>query len=743
MGVKSKAQKVIAAALVSAMAVSFIPEVFGNNDVQAATTKNLDNTIYGNWGICRPGPLDADEEWTGSYVWFGSAKNARKYRVLAPDTVRYGMASVLLDCDSAVCYKMFEGQSAKWEGSEMQSYLNNTFYNSEFTNVEKNAIMVSKESSGRYSEGSYEEYAFGKSTALNDKIFLLDGDDVLNPDYGYSSYPGHKKVSGTWTYKGGVKNHMKSDGGWWLRTTSNIYPDSCMAVVDDDGSLSYGVINSYTYYGVSPALNIQRSKIVFATAVNGYKKEPGTEYKLTLQDNSMHISASYTDLRGIEYKTTASGRLVEIPYSIAGGADRVSVIILDRSYSGGNGNGGVMLYYDELDTSGAPGDGGTGTFILPDEFDFDEWGTEYRVYILAEKLNGGHFTDYASNPVEVSMPRFYIDVVDGKADKVFANKGETVTITADPAPTGMRFTHWESYGKEVSFNNPKSAKTTFKMAGGEGYVLACYEFVEHKLTVEYDPQLVTVDGIESTDHSVLETEYKFTVKLNGAGTISVTANGKPVNPSQGYFAVVQPDEDLVVKIEAERNYSEEWVEKDGYWYYYDRHGWMYADEWCDVNGYWYYFDAEGRMMTDWQKIDGAWYYLGGNGQMRKGWQQIDGVWYYLGGNGHMRTNWQQIDGEWYYFGSNGSMRTGWQTINGSVYYLKPSGVMAYSEYCKGYWLNSDGTWTYEYRASWRKDSTGWWYGDASGWYAKNATYKIDDKLYDFDSSGYCTTPNGY
>ena len=109
----------------------------------------------------------------------------------------------------------------------------------------------------------------------------------------------------------------------------------------------------------------------------------------------------------------------------------------------------------------------------------------------------------------------------------------------------------------------------------------------------------------------------------------------------------------------------------------------------------------------------------------------------------MRTNWQLIDGDWYYLGSNGAMRTGWQTINGSVYYFKSSGVMASNEYVSGYWLNRDGSWTYEYRATWRQDSVGWWYGDASGWYAKNATYKIDDKMYDFDSSGYCTTPDGY
>ena len=66
--------------------------------------------------------------------------------------------------------------------------------------------------------------------------------------------------------------------------------------------------------------------------------------------------------------------------------------------------------------------------------------------------------------------------------------------------------------------------------------------------------------------------------------------------------------------------------------------------------------------------------------------------------------------------------------------------MASKEYVQGYWLNANGAWTYQYIASWKHDSKGWWYGDASGWYAKNGSFTIDGKLYDFDASGYCTNP---
>ena len=66
--------------------------------------------------------------------------------------------------------------------------------------------------------------------------------------------------------------------------------------------------------------------------------------------------------------------------------------------------------------------------------------------------------------------------------------------------------------------------------------------------------------------------------------------------------------------------------------------------------------------------------------------------------------------------------------------------MAAEEYRDGYWLNSDGSWTYKYKASWRQDSKGWWYGDDSGWHAKSGSIKINGKKYNFDANGYCTNP---
>ena len=177
-----------------------------------------------------------------------------------------------------------------------------------------------------------------------------------------------------------------------------------------------------------------------------------------------------------------------------------------------------------------------------------------------------------------------------------------------------------------------------------------------------------------------------------------------------------------------------WIKESGKWYFYKDD--TAQTGWQKIDGKWYYFDADGVMQKGWQKIGGKWYYLNPGGDMVTGWQKISNKWYYFSSGGVMQTGWQKISGEWYYFSSGGAMQTGWQEIGGKTYYLKPSGVMAANEWCKGWWLNKDGVWTYPYKASWKKNSKGWYYEDTSGWYARNTTQIIDDKSYTFDSKGY-------
>ena len=160
-----------------------------------------------------------------------------------------------------------------------------------------------------------------------------------------------------------------------------------------------------------------------------------------------------------------------------------------------------------------------------------------------------------------------------------------------------------------------------------------------------------------------------------------------------------------------------WEKTDSGWVYHKDDGSL-AKGWLQDSGKWYYMDPDSAIMqTGWIKVGTKWYFMRSSGAMATGWVKSGNTWYYMKASGAMASDeWVQADGTWYY--------------------LKASGAMAANEWCKGYWLNANGSWTYQPKGSWKKDSKGWWFGDTSGWYAKNTTIKIDNVSYTFDKNGY-------
>ena len=171
-----------------------------------------------------------------------------------------------------------------------------------------------------------------------------------------------------------------------------------------------------------------------------------------------------------------------------------------------------------------------------------------------------------------------------------------------------------------------------------------------------------------------------------------------------------------------------WVKTADGWKYQDSKGAFVVNRWMEIadkdgTKKMYYFDAYGIMESDayrkglYVAKNGAW-----DGKKAVvGWKKsARGWWYSLRDRGYLSNTWKKIDGKWYYF--------------------KKDGYAASNEYCKGYWLNKDGSWTYKAKASWKKNSIGWYYSDTTGWYAKNQTIRIDGKDYTFNEKGYCTNP---
>ena len=105
-------QKITASLLAATIAVAFVPNVLGNNVVNAATTKNKDNTCLGTSKIAPPSTPSADSEWSGSKVYFGTYDDEPiLFRVLAPNTSAYGGSTLFLDSDETLFRAYFENSS--------------------------------------------------------------------------------------------------------------------------------------------------------------------------------------------------------------------------------------------------------------------------------------------------------------------------------------------------------------------------------------------------------------------------------------------------------------------------------------------------------------------------------------------------------------------------------------------------------------------------------------------------------
>jgi hypothetical protein len=146
----------------------------------------------------------------------------------------------------------------------------------------------------------------------------------------------------------------------------------------------------YPGVGVSPAFNVNLSSVIFSSLISS----ESDSYKLTLKDDNLGIMSG---------SVTRDGATITVPYTITGtnasNATQVSVLVMDGEYSAGtvatSGYTYMKLAVDSWTTTG------TGTFTLPNGYADKTWGTDYRVYILAEDVNDEKETDYASAPVEI------------------------------------------------------------------------------------------------------------------------------------------------------------------------------------------------------------------------------------------------------------------------------------------------------------------------------------------------------
>lgn len=447
-------------------------------------------------------PAATTDEWKGSYVYFGTYNgNPVKYRVLDRTTTDFGGTTMLLDCDSILwkndLNSRFDDRSNVWADSEIKTYLNGTFLSGNFTDLERAAIAASSKASTSTTDGNG-WLALNYAALSGEQIFLLDAKEATNTSYGYSN---------TQTQ---AANRNKTDR-WWLRSafSSEVYGAGC---VYPNGSIQWNTVNQRGNVGVSPALNVNLSSVIFSSVLSGTSGQPGAEYKLTLHDENMTITPGTV--------TRDSGDEVIVPYTIGGtnggNATRVSLMVLDKEYTAGNTNGAKLVAYEKLADAGST----SGTFTLTD----DMKNGSYYYYIVAEDVNDGNVTDYASEPVQITIPasKYTVTVTNGTLSGGSTTgdytQGETVTITAGAAPDGQQFKEWEVVSGSITLASSTSKTTTFTMPAEAVSVKANYEAIP---VTEY-----TITASAGANGSITP-----------SGAVKVAAGGSQtftISPSSGY-----------------------------------------------------------------------------------------------------------------------------------------------------------------------------------------------------------------
>ena len=201
--------------------------------------------------------------------------------------------------------------------------------------------------------------------------------------------------------------------------------------------------------GASPAMNLALSSILYAsasgvdqtaalTAVDNDLVAANT-WKLTLADESKTV--------GIQHNACVvkDGTTVTVPYTYAGSdISQLSIMITSTERTDAAAE---VLYYGKLvSVSGTEGSGSE-TFTLPAGLP-----EGYKVYLLAEDINDGNLTNYASEPVELG----FAIAQEHTADFAAYRSGEAMEAPA--APSGCIFAGW--YYDAECVSSPVPAGTT-------------------------------------------------------------------------------------------------------------------------------------------------------------------------------------------------------------------------------------------------------------------------------------------
>ena len=436
-------KKGTALAISAAMAVSMLPTLNPIEKVDAATTSESTKTITGLRiaGITNPRGSNGETlsdtgKWTGSYVYYGEYNDKPiRFRVLDNNSGKtFGIdnGSMLLDCatiltadesDPSKSIYFSTTNRTDWNQSNIYQWLNSgaeggkidngtgratTGFLTQFTNADREAIASSTKKSKIVGDGGLKtatDYSLIFTPLTDTKVFVLDSCELRNKSYGYPD----KATAVTQRLKSGksVANNYYWTRSGHYSTGNQAWGEAMINTV--------GAVETMQYGGeISPAFNVDVSKILFTSLVSGTQGKNNAEYKLTLLDKNMRLDITTNEL-------TKSGDSIVVPYVLSGtdraNATQVSYMVTNKGYTADDAK---VLAYGKLANAKEKGSVTINLASLARKVGgsctVDNILKNYQVYVFAEDIqtdnaktanvNEGLFSDYASTPVDVAEYKF-------------------------------------------------------------------------------------------------------------------------------------------------------------------------------------------------------------------------------------------------------------------------------------------------------------------------------------------------
>lgn len=152
-------------------------------------------------------------------------------------------------------------RSNNYEHSTIRKWLNETFYNTAFNELQQQIIVTATVKNDLTSTGESSNQFVCNNT--NDKVFLLSVEETIRSKYGFSTSKYNsdivrQKIVTDYAKSQGVVTNTTPEynGRWWLRSPGNMGPSNACNIMYNGSIDTYASV-SFTYMGVVPALQIK------------------------------------------------------------------------------------------------------------------------------------------------------------------------------------------------------------------------------------------------------------------------------------------------------------------------------------------------------------------------------------------------------------------------------------------------------------------------------------------------------